>query len=134
MVMIAFVCSEKIGNTQRNNMEDFIITVIALTLLGGALYLNVVLQDTKAMDIMKKIFWPLIKLKEWVDPNHWANKLGEKSGAYDKARNSKIRKWGDSLEGWRWWTWQIVGGGITLLIIEFLLNITIGYSILPWRW
>ena len=98
------------------------------------MYLNVVLQDTKAMDIMKKIFWPLIKLKEWVDPNHWANKLGEKSGAYDKARNSKIRKWGDSLEGWRWWTWQIVGGGITLLIIEFLLNITIGYSILPWRW
>ena len=94
-------------------MEDFIITVIALALLGGALYLNVVLQDTKAMDIMKKIFWPLIKLKEWVDPNHWANKLGEKSGAYDKARNSKIRKWGDSLEGWRWWTWQIVGGGIT---------------------
>ena len=115
-------------------MEDFIITVIALALLGGALYLNVVLQDTKAMDIMKKIFWPLIKLKEWVDPNHWANKLGEKSGAYDKARNSKIRKWGDSLEGWRWWTWQIVGGGITLLIIEFLLNITIGYSLLPWRW
>ena len=49
---------------------------------------------------MKKIhFWPLIKLKEWVDPNHWANKLGEKSGAYDKVRNSKIRKWGDSLEG-----------------------------------
>lgn len=115
-------------------MEDFIITVIALALLGGAIYLNVVLQDTKAMDIMKKIFWPLIKLKEWIDPNNWANKLGEKSGAYDKARNSKIRKWGDSLEGWKWWTWQIVGGGITLLIIEFLLNITIGYSILPWRW
>ena len=114
--------------------EDFIITIIAIVVLGGALYLNVVLQDTKAMDIMKKIFWPLIKLKEWVDPNHWANKIGEGSGAYDKARNSKIRKWGDSLEGWRWWTWQIVGGGITLIVIEFLLNITIGYSILPWRW
>ena len=62
-------------------MEDFIITLIAVILLGGALYLNVVLQDTKAMDIMKKIFWPLIKLKEWVDPNHWANKIGEESGA-----------------------------------------------------
>ena len=37
-------------------MEDFIITVIALALLGGAIYLNVVLQDTKAMDIMKKSF------------------------------------------------------------------------------
>ena len=115
-------------------MEDFIITLIALSVLGGALYLNVILQDTKAMEIMKKIFWPLIKLKEWVDPNHWANKIGRKSGAYEKAENSKLRKWGDSLEGWKWWTWQIVGGGITLFIIEFLLNITIGYSILPWRW
>ena len=111
-------------------MEDFFITVIALTLPRSIIF-NVVLQDTQAMDIMKKS--ELIKLKEWVDPN-WANKLGEKSGAYDKARNSKIRKWGDSLEGWRWWKWQIVGGGITLIVIEFLLNITIGYSILPWRW
>ena len=37
-------------------MEDFIITVIALALPRGALYPNVVLQDTKAMDIMKKSF------------------------------------------------------------------------------
>ena len=51
--------------------EDFIIIVITIIVLGGALYLNVVLQDTKAMGIMKKIFWPLIKLKEWVD-SHWA--------------------------------------------------------------
>ena len=114
-------------------MEDFIITLIAIVLLGGALYLNVVLQDTKAMDIMKKIFWPLIKLKEWVDPNHWANKIGEESGAYDKARNSKTRKWVDSLEGWKWWAWQIVVGGIGILIFEFLLNL-IGLSMLPWRW
>ena len=113
--------------------EDFIITLIAIVVLGGALYLNVVLQDTKAMDIMKKIFWPLIKLKEWVDPNYWANKVGEESGAYDKARNSKTRKWVDSLEGWKWWAWQIVVGGIGILIFEFLLNL-IGLSILPWRW
>ena len=113
--------------------EDFIITLIAIVVLGGALYLNVVLQDTKAMDIMKKIFWPLIKLKEWIDPNHWANKIGEESGAYDKARNSKTRKWVDSLEGWKWWAWQIVVGGIGILIFEFLLNL-IGLSMLPWRW
>ena len=113
--------------------EDFIIIGITLMVLLPALYLNLVLQDTKAMDIMKKIFWPLIKLKEWLDPNHWANKIGEESGAYDKARNSKMRKWGDSLQGWKWWTWQIMAGGITLMICEFLLNM-IGYSILPWRW
>ena len=113
--------------------EDFIITLVAIVVLGGALYLNVVLQDTKAMDIMKKIFWPLIKLKEWVDPNHWANKIGEGSGAYDKARNSKTRKWVDSLEGWKWWAWQIVGGLVFVVVAEFVLNL-IGLSMLPWRW
>ena len=45
----------------------------------------------------------LKKLKDWTDPNYWANEIGEKSGAYDKARNSKIRQWADSLEGWKWW-------------------------------
>ena len=52
------------------------------------------------MKILKKILWPLIKLKEWIDPNYWAEEIGEKSGAYDKARNSKLRQWVDSLEGW----------------------------------
>ena len=33
----------------------------------------------------------LKKLKDWVDPNYWANEIGEKSGAYDKARNSNLR-------------------------------------------
>ena len=113
--------------------EDFIITVIALILFGGAIYLNVVLQDTKAMDIMKKLFWPLIKLKEWVDPNHWANKIGEESGVYDKARNSKVRKWADGLQGWKWWAWEIIGGGIALIIFELALN-SFGMSMLPWRW
>ena len=114
--------------------EDTIINLLAGGTLLFAIVLSILIRNTKAHKVLTFIFYPLIKLKEWVDPNHWANKIGEESGAYNKVRNSKIRKWGDSLEGWRWWTWQIVGGGITLIVIEFLLNITIGYSILPWRW
>ena len=30
----------------------------------------------------------LKKLKDIVDPNYWAEKIGNKSGLYDKARNS----------------------------------------------
>ena len=41
----------------------------------------------------------LKKIKDWVDPNYWANKIGEESGLYDKARNSSTRKWADSLTG-----------------------------------
>ena len=29
-------------------------------------------------------------LKNIVDPNYWANKIGNKTGAYDKAHNSKL--------------------------------------------
>ena len=72
-------------------------------------------------------------LKDSMDPNYWADKIGEKSGAYDKARNSKMRKWADGLTGWKWWAWQIVGGLLFVVVAEFFLNL-IGLSMLPWRW
>ena len=74
----------------------------------------------------------LKKLKDIIDPNYWATKIGEKSGLYDKAEKSSIRKWALGLEGWKWWAWQIVGGLVGLVIVEFLLN-KVGMTILPWR-
>ena len=71
-------------------------------------------------------------LKDSLDPNYWASKIGEKSGAYDKARNSNLRKWALNLKGWKWWAWQIIVGGVILVIIEIGLNY-IGMTILPWR-
>lgn len=82
--------------------------------------------------ILKILCWPLIKIKEWTDSNYWASKVGESSGLYDKARNSKTRQWVDSLEGWKWWAWQIGAGGIALVVIELLLNL-LGMTMLPWR-
>ena len=84
------------------------------------------------MKILRIIFWPLIMLKNILDGNWWADKIGEKSGAYDRARNSKMRKWADSLTGWKWWAWQIVGCGIFLIALEILIN-QIGLTLLPWR-
>ena len=74
----------------------------------------------------------LKKLKDIVDPNYWAEKIGEESGLYDKARNSKTRQWADSLEGWKWWAWQLGGGLIGVIIVEYLLNL-IGMTMLPWK-
>tara|TARA_B100000963_G_C22245264_1_gene501781 strand:- start:101 stop:337 length:237 start_codon:yes stop_codon:yes gene_type:complete len=74
----------------------------------------------------------LKKLKDVIDPNYWASKIGEKSGLYDKARKSSLRKWALELTGWKWWVWQLGVGLIVLIIIEYLLNI-IGMTILPWR-
>ena len=84
------------------------------------------------MKILRTICWPLIKLKEWTDPNYWASRVGESSDLYDKARSSKTRQWVDSLEGWQWWTYQIVGGILFVVVIEWLLN-QVGMTMLPWR-
>ena len=74
----------------------------------------------------------LKKLKNIIDPNYWASKIGERSGLYDKARKSSLREWALGLEGWKWWAWQIGGGLLFLVVVEFLLN-KVGMTILPWR-
>ena len=51
---------------------------------------------------------------------------------YEWAMKSPLRKWALGLEGWKWWFYQIVVGGIRFYIIECLLNL-IGLTILPWR-
>ena len=44
-------------------------------------------------------------------PNYWANEIAEKV-EYMRKQETKLRKWADGLEGWQWWAWQLVGGGI----------------------
>ena len=71
-------------------------------------------------------------IKNAVSPNYWAERIGEGSGAYDKARESKLATWVGNLEGWQWWAWQIGVGILFVIVVEFLLNM-IGMTILPWR-
>ena len=83
--------------------------------------------------MLKFIMWPFIMLKNILNPNYWANKIGNKTSAYDQAHKSKLAKWSRSLTGWKWWAWQIVGGLVFVVVAEFVLNL-IGLSMLPWRW
>tara|TARA_B100000029_G_scaffold455757_1_gene483250 strand:+ start:3875 stop:4114 length:240 start_codon:yes stop_codon:yes gene_type:complete len=71
-------------------------------------------------------------IKNAVNPNYWAERIGEKSGAYDKARESKLATWAGNLEGWKWWAWQLGPCLIVFILIEFILNM-IGMTMLPWR-
>ena len=73
----------------------------------------------------------LKSIKNFVDPNYWAEKIGNKTGAYDKAHNSKLAQWARSLTGWKWWFYQIVVCGVFFIIIEFILR-QIGMTMLPW--
>ena len=78
---------------------------------------------------MKKV---LTFISNIVSPSYWAEKIGNISGLYDKARNSNLRKWVDNLDPMSWLVWQVVGGVIFFTIIELLLN-QIGMTILPWK-
>ena len=78
---------------------------------------------------MKKI---LKGIKNLVSPGYWAEKIGNKSGLYSKAKNSSLRKWVDGLQGWKWWVWQLVVGGAFFILIELILNI-FSMTILPWK-
>ena len=40
--------------------------------------------------MLKIIMWPFVMLKNIVDPNYWANKIGNKTDAYDKAHKGKL--------------------------------------------
>jgi|TARA_R110002074_G_C12266455_1_gene641745 hypothetical protein len=66
-----------------------------------------------------------------VDPNYWAERIGEGSGAYDKARKSKLATWANNLEGWKWWAWQLGPCLLLFILLELLLNV-IGMTMLPW--
>ena len=74
----------------------------------------------------------LKKLKNFVSPSYWSDKIAERYNLYYKAENNQLRKKIDSLEGWQWWTWQILVGLLVLSVFEALLN-SIGLTILPWR-
>jgi len=51
---------------------------------------------------------------------------------YKWAMKSSLRKWALGLNGWKWWAYQIVVGGVCITIVEYILNL-IGMTLLPWR-
>jgi len=85
----------------------------------------------KVIKAIRIILWPLITLKNILNGNWWAEKIGNKTGIYDMAAESRIRSWALGLTGWKYWAYQIGGGLIFVIIIEFILN-SLGLTMLPW--
>ena len=74
----------------------------------------------------------LKKLKALVSPGYYAELIGHKYGLWDKALNNSIRHYVLNLTGWKWWFYQIVVGGVFLILMELLLNL-VNITLLPWR-
>tara|TARA_Y100000590_G_scaffold304001_1_gene342751 strand:+ start:11609 stop:11968 length:360 start_codon:yes stop_codon:yes gene_type:complete len=118
---------------EAHTAEDIIWMLCAVAMVGGALFIGRRFRDSLGMKILRILVYPLIMIGKILDGNWWADKIGEKSGAYEKARNNPVAKWSRELAGWKWWVYQIGVGGIGLIAIELVLNL-VGLSLLPWRW
>ena len=62
----------------------------------------------------------------------WADSLWYKFRLGERAENSRIRAWADSLTGWKYWAWNIGAGLLVVCVAEYFLNL-LGQTMLPWR-
>ena len=85
----------------------------------------------------KQLTWlltPLIWLKNILDHEWWADLIGEKSGAYDRARKpNKFKAWKSKQPLWKQAFIEILLLTLIALAFEPVLNM-LGMSMLPWRW
>ena len=83
---------------------------------------------------LKFLLKPLILLKNILDPNWWANVIGNKSGDYAWANKpNKFKEWKLKQPLWKQTFIEILMFTLLALAFEPVLNI-LGYSMLPWRW
>ena len=57
--------------------EDTIINLLAGGTLLFAVVLSILIKNTKAHKVLTFIFYPLIKLKEWLDPDLISNTIDQ---------------------------------------------------------
>ena len=89
------------------------------------------------MRVRRRIRWlltPLIWLKNILDHEWWADFIGKKSGAYERAtRPNKFKEWKSKQPLWKQAFIEILLLTLIVLAFEPLLNL-LDMSMLPWRW
>ena len=69
-----------------------------------------------------------------VDPSWWTDLIGEKSGAYDRARKpNKFKEWKLKQPLWKQFFIEVLMFTLIALAFEPVLKL-LGMSMLPWRW
>ena len=84
------------------------------------------------MKILKIIFWPLIMLKNILDPNYWAGKIIDKTNMEEKVKTSRFVTWKNQLPQPYKLIFEISMFVVGIYLVELWLNL-LGVSMLPWR-
>ena len=107
-------------------MNDLFLILIII------LFIAVIIKFNKQV---KWLLTPLIWFKDIIDPQWWANLIGNKTGLFQRARNNRYRRWLETLPMKKKIAIEL-GVGIPILILmdHYFLMPYFGLAILPWNW
>ena len=124
--MISQIGLKMIGRTTGDNVIEIIYILLFL--------IPILFISIKFNKQIKWLLTPLIWVKNILDHEWWADLIGEKSGAYDRARKpNKFKEWKSKQPLWKQAFIEILLLTLIALAFEPVLNM-LGMSMLPWRW
>ena len=86
----------------------------------------------------KQVKWlltPFIWFKDIIDPQWWANFIGNKTGLFQRASNNPYKRWLETLPPRKKIAIEL-GVAIPLMILmdHYILMPYLGMAMLPWNW
>ena len=124
--MILQIGLKMIGRTTGDNVIEIIYILLFL--------IPILFISIKFNKQIKWLLTPLIWVKNILDHEWWADLIGEKSGAYERARRpNKFKTWKLKQPLWKQVFIEVLMFTLIALAFEPVLNM-LGMSMLPWRW
>ena len=101
-------------------------------ILIAILFVVVIIKFNKQV---KWLLTPVIWFKDIIDPQWWANFIGNKTGLFQRARNNRYRRWLETLPPRKKIAIEL-GVALPLMILmdHYILMPYLGMAMLPWNW
>ena len=111
-------------------MLDLIFLLIIILFIGTIIYVF-----SRWNKQVKWLLTPFIWFKDIIDPQWWANFIGNKTGLFQRARNNRYRRWLETLPPRKKIAIEL-GVAIPLMILmdHYILMPYLGMAMLPWNW
>ena len=111
-------------------MLDLFFILISILFIGAIIYVF-----SRWNKQVRWLLTPLIWFKNIIDPQWWANLIGNKTGLFQRARNNRYRRWLETLPPRKKIAIEL-GVALPLMILmdHYILMPYLGMAMLPWNW
>ncbi len=108
-------------------MVDLIILILIPTL-----FIALIIRYRKQV---RWLLTPFAWFKDIIDPQWWANFIGNKTGLFQRASNNRYKRWLETLPPRKKIAVEL-GVAIPLMILmdHYILMPYLGMAMLPWNW